>query len=155
MILGDYLNIPPGDIRFRYGHVGKPEVAYPQSGIRFNLTHSDDLALLVLASGQDVGIDLEPVRERKNLLGIAKRIFDEPTFKDLSALPNKNLVYEFKRHWTALEARVKARGISLFKKSDDSGVNCVNFEPLPGWMAAVATTGVLPEIKQWGCYRFR
>ena len=82
------------------------------------------------------------------------RIFDESTFKDLSALPNKNLVYEFKRHWTALEARAKARGISLFNKSDDTGIDCVNFEPLPGWVAAVAAISALPDIEQWVCYRF-
>jgi 4'-phosphopantetheinyl transferase len=154
MILGDYLDTPPGDIRFRYGHMGKPEMIYPQAGIRFNLSHSDDLALLVLASGQDVGIDLEPVRERENLLGIAKRIFDDSTFKEFSALPNKNLVYEFKRRWTALEARAKAKGISLFNKTDAGDTDCINFEPLPGWMAAVAATATLPDTGQWGCYRF-
>ena len=98
---------------------------------------------------------LEPVRERKNLLGIAWRIFDEHTFKDLSALPKKNLVYEFKRHWTTLEAKAKAKGISLFNKIDAGDTDCINFEPMPGWMAAVATTAPLPDIGQWCCYQFK
>ena len=155
MILGDYLDMDPQDIRFRYGHVGKPEIAYPETDVRFNLSHSDDLALLGLASDQDIGIDLEPVRERKNLLGIAKRIFDEATFKDLSALPNKILVHEFKCHWTVLEARAKAKGISLFNKADAGDTDCINFEPMPGWVAAIAATATLPDIGQWGCYRFK
>src|SRR4051812_1527331 len=64
MILSSYLSQEPNRLRFQYGPGGKPEVeqqgevAHP---LRFNLSHSDRMAILVVAWGRRVGVDLEQI----------------------------------------------------------------------------------------------
>lgn len=59
-ILGHYLDRPPKDLIFRHGDWGKPELAGHEE-LRFSLSHCDDLALLAVTAGRDVGVDVERV----------------------------------------------------------------------------------------------
>ena len=61
-LLGRYLRTPPGHLRFAYNAFGKPELA-PEFGtrLRFNLSHSADVALIAVAVDADIGVDLEYV----------------------------------------------------------------------------------------------
>jgi 4'-phosphopantetheinyl transferase len=64
MILGSYLGVPSREIRVQYQPNGKPEI-HSFTGparLRFNLTHSDDLALFALTLDQEIGIDVEQVQ---------------------------------------------------------------------------------------------
>ncbi|MCP3868844.1 MAG: 4'-phosphopantetheinyl transferase superfamily protein [Gammaproteobacteria bacterium] len=153
-VLSDYLGMQPWEIRFAYGAMGKPEVALSDTGIRFNLSHSEDLAILVVTDQGEVGIDLEPIRQRKNLLGIAKRVFDESTFKYLSCLPNISQMQEFNRLWTELEARSKAAGKGVFHRPEGTGIDILSFEPKEEWVATIALMGDLPGIDSWHCHHF-
>src|SRR5688572_7076350 len=58
MLLGKYLGIPPTEIDFAYDAGGKPRLhdETKLDGLRFNLAHSGDLAVVVVARGCDVGI---------------------------------------------------------------------------------------------------
>jgi 4'-phosphopantetheinyl transferase len=53
-ILGRYLDIAPGEIRFRYGLHGKPELdsSIDRRDISFNVSHSHDLALIAVATAR-------------------------------------------------------------------------------------------------------
>src|SRR5881394_833913 len=55
-LLGRYLDIDPGQIRFVYNAFGKPEL-HPDfgGGLNFNLAHSADLALIAIARDARVG----------------------------------------------------------------------------------------------------
>ena len=67
MILGRLLTITPDRVVFRSGPGGKPELASTGDHAgprppRFNVTHSDDLALIAMSLDRELGVDLE--RER-------------------------------------------------------------------------------------------
>ncbi len=70
-ILAHYLGTSPAEIAFVYGDHGKPALAPPYGDLRFNLSHSHDLALCAVARGSEVGVDVERIRELDDLEGMA------------------------------------------------------------------------------------
>jgi 4'-phosphopantetheinyl transferase len=60
-LLGHYLGQNPASICLQYGTNGKPALSH-KSELRFNVTHSGDMAAIALTQGCDVGIDLEQIR---------------------------------------------------------------------------------------------
>ena len=77
MILGRLLTIRPDRVVFRSGPGGKPELAADpdHSGPRlprFNVTHSDDLALIAMSLDRELGVDLE----RQRTISEADRIVE-------------------------------------------------------------------------------
>src|SRR5208282_4264554 len=67
LILGRLTNAPPQDVAFRFVPGGKPELAGPRPpgnvpSLRFNVTHSDDLALIAVSLDRELGVDLERLR---------------------------------------------------------------------------------------------
>ena len=151
-ILGDYLATDARSIGFQYGAVGKPEIAHPGSGLRFNLSHSKHLALLALTWQNDIGVDIEPINRRANLLAIARKIFGEEAFEKLSVMREPERTVRFFEWWTTLEARAKCDGNGVFSQSDIKRP-AVNFEPESGWMAAVAIAGGIPALSKWVTHR--
>ncbi|GII84199.1 hypothetical protein Ssi03_21890 [Sphaerisporangium siamense] len=106
-ILGRYLDLPAEAVEFQYGENGKPALrpdpARPD--LRFNLSHSGPLALLAVAVGRDVGVDVERVRSGVSARAIAERRFDREGAEAVAADPGV-----FFRLWTRKEACVKASG---------------------------------------------
>ena len=56
IVLGNALKIAPEAVRLRARPNGKPELDEQISNIRFNLSHSADLALIAVAFGREVGV---------------------------------------------------------------------------------------------------
>ena len=77
ILLGHYLALPPGEIRFQYGPHGKPTVDpdLAPNDLRFNLTHSHGLALFALSQGRELGVDVERIRPEMAGEQIARRFF--------------------------------------------------------------------------------
>ena len=63
-ILGTYLNQPAASLRFRANGFGKPELAHGAawSALHFNLSHSQSIAVLAVANGLPLGVDVEDVK---------------------------------------------------------------------------------------------
>ena len=62
-LLGGYLGAGPVDIAFEYGIHGKPALARRHgSPLKFNVSHSDGVALMAISHGVEVGIDVEAIR---------------------------------------------------------------------------------------------
>ena len=62
-ILGTYLNQSAERLRFHANRFGKPELDNdPLLLISFSLSHSHSIALLAVANGRPVGVDVEDVR---------------------------------------------------------------------------------------------
>jgi 4'-phosphopantetheinyl transferase len=112
-ILAAYLDVEPAAVRFRYGERGKPELE-PRGDLRFNVAHSDELALVAVTRGRDVGVDVERV-DRERDRRVARRFFAASEHAAIEALPERERDLAFLRCWTAKEAYVKAlgRGLSL------------------------------------------
>ena len=107
--LGERLGRPAATLRFEYGPVGKPALAGGER-LRFNLSHSDRYALLAMAEGVDVGVDIERVRALSDMDALAERVFSASERVALAAVPVNRRVETFFAGWTRKEAYIKARG---------------------------------------------
>lgn len=129
-ILARYLDVEPAMLRFAAGPHGKPALD-PPSLLRFNLSHSGERALVALAWGREVGVDIEDRRDPKrqhhdaaSLLALARATFSDAEVQMLEALEPPAVERAFFRCWTRKEAFVKAmgRGLSLDLRSFDVSV---------------------------------
>jgi 4'-phosphopantetheinyl transferase len=64
-LLGGYIGVAPEALSFAYGQYGKPRLADPSASVEFNLAHSAALAVVAVAHGAIVGVDVEHRPERK------------------------------------------------------------------------------------------
>lgn len=133
-VLSRYVETPPDQIRFAYNAFGKPELSSEfGSRLKFNLSHSADLALIAVADAA-VGVDVERVRE-ENYAEVARYLF-----ATAEVGPEAEA---FLRYWTKTEAYIKARGESLADAPADvlAGWSFFPLEPAPGYIGAVAVEG--------------
>jgi 4'-phosphopantetheinyl transferase len=115
IILGRYLGAPPGSLKFSYGPHGKPAVS-PGSGgtaLRFNVAHSQGMALYGVTIGREIGIDIERIRSDFATDQIADQCFSRRELAALRALSPESRLEGFFRCWTRKEAYLKARGEGL------------------------------------------
>lgn len=114
-LLGSYVQTAPEKVVFRYNDYGKPQLDTNIHGaeLRFNLSHSADIALLAVARGRELGIDIEAVREVAEADQIATRQFDAAESASYAALPAHLRQEGFFVRWTLKEAFIKAHGSGL------------------------------------------
>jgi 4'-phosphopantetheinyl transferase len=114
-LLGQYLNLPPTEIEFTFEAIAKPRLAqkHAPSGLRFNVTHSGDLALIAVTRGCDVGVDVERFRTVKQLEQLARRYFHPQEIEAVLQTPSAERNAAFLRCWTAKEAVLKAFGTGI------------------------------------------
>src|SRR5262245_157370 len=113
-LLGRYLQIQPHRIRYDYGVFGKPELCPTfGGGIQFSLSHADGLALIAIAAGSKVGVDLEGIQSQVDYMAIARQFFSTSETEELSALPSRSYAEAFISCWTKKEACLKACGGGL------------------------------------------
>lgn len=115
IILGRYLEIGPELIEFRYEPGGKPRVADALNPfrLRFNVSHSAEIALIAVGFGRELGIDVEYIRPNVDVLEIATHFFSPREILELSGLPGNQQIHGFFNCWTRKEAFVKAIGLGL------------------------------------------
>lgn len=114
-ILGRYLERRPGQVRFTYGRFGKPDLkgGATASDLRFNLSHAEDIALIALTRGSEIGVDVEFVREEFTGMEVAERFFSRAEVEALRASPEESRADAFFVCWTRKEAYIKALGAGL------------------------------------------
>ncbi len=113
-ILGRYQGLSPSDIQFAYTAQGKPELAAAQAGgLHFNLAHSGDLALVALARGRPLGVDLERKLPREAPDLLVERFFSAGERAAFGRVPPEHKALAFLLGWTRKEAYLKARGEGL------------------------------------------
>lgn len=106
-LLSQYTNTSPGSLTFSYNTAGKPDLQ--GSPLHFNLTHSDDLALLAVAH-QPVGIDLEQFRPLAGFGYLVNTALNQAERTAFNQLPEDRKNFTFFRLWTSKEAVMKALG---------------------------------------------
>ncbi|MFJ9005172.1 4'-phosphopantetheinyl transferase family protein [Streptomyces canus] len=113
LILAGCLDVPPEELRLRRGRHGKPRLA-GSSDVRFNLSHSGELALVAVTRHQEVGVDVDRLRPGLPVEPFAERFFpaSDARFVAAAAGPTER-AERFLRLWTRKEAVVKAAGARL------------------------------------------
>ena len=116
-VIARYLETQPESLRFSYGAYGKPALA-SEHVLRFNLSHSHEVALLAVALDAELGVDVEHVRADFASEDIARRFFSRAEVEVFNALPREEQVAAFFRCWTRKEAYIKAIGKGLSQPLD-------------------------------------
>jgi len=112
LLLGRCLHVPAASLRFDYGEFGKPALA--QGGAwHFNVAHSGDYALLAVANGREVGVDIEQHRSLSDLADLAGTVFSPNEAAAWHRLAEAERVPGFFTAWSAKEAVAKATGRGL------------------------------------------
>ena len=164
-LLGRYLGVEPRQVVFRYGRNEKPYLAGAAArlapGLEFNLSNSDELAIVAFTTGTEVGADVERLRPMPDALAIAERFFSAAERRVLAATPEGDLERTFFRCWTRKEAYLKAVGTGITVPLDRFDVtlaaedpprivamegdatqgadwSLTHLEPAPGYLGALA-----------------
>jgi 4'-phosphopantetheinyl transferase len=110
-LLAGYLSSRPGQMDFSYGTYGKPELTGDLHGkLKFNISHSGNLAIFAIANGLDVGVDIEEIHAMSDLEGTAAMILSSDELVEFKALPPNRKLERFFTIWTCKEAILKAFG---------------------------------------------
>lgn len=135
-ILAAYTAAP---VEFGQGEHGKPFLpAIPE--LKFNLSHSHEMAVVAVALEIEVGVDVERLRRLEECMAIAERFFPPAEAAALAEVPPQERETEFFRRWTGIEAKLKARGIGLYGAGAelDGQWTVLPVEVPAGYVASVA-----------------
>jgi len=176
-LLAGYLGAAPSAITYVVGEHGKPSLA-ARDGVRanveFNLSHSEDIALIAVARGQPVGVDVQHWSESVEHLRLAERFFSPHERDALRALTHEaeQVAGAFFAAWTRKEAYVKATGYGIARGLHHFDVtlapgeharlladrldpdaparwSMTALEPAPRYSAAVVVASPLREVERF------
>ena len=118
-IIGAEMGRAPETMAFDYGPAGKPSLSGAEAtAVRFNLSHSDQWALLAVTRAGDVGVDIEKQRPLPDVLRLAQTAFSPTELEELRGVPASAQEDAFFAGWTRKEAYIKARGDRLTRLRD-------------------------------------
>jgi len=175
IILGRYLDIPPGEIRLEYNRHGKPAILpeLNMKNISFNLSHSGSLALCAVTVNAAIGIDVEYSRPVLRAEKILDRFFSEGEREYYRSQPETVKECAFMNLWTLREAYSKALGRGLSSDLRDIDLSPAlagdsassaslrlgngteetwtihRFSPGDGYIAALASNGKASVIRRY------
>ncbi|TBR60745.1 4'-phosphopantetheinyl transferase [Westiellopsis prolifica IICB1] len=165
-ILGRYLGVEPQAVEFTYELRGKPLLAdrFADSGVSFNLSHSQDLALCGVSRNRKIGIDVEYMRSVSDVEALAERFFAPREYEVVRSLPSNQQQQVFFRYWTCKEAYLKAIGVGIVqlekveisltleqpaKLITDEEWSLIELVPGDHYLGAVAMAGQNLDLKYW------
>lgn len=162
-LLAARLGVTASAVEFRHGAFGKPYLSerYSDENIYFNVSHSEDHALIAISLGHELGVDLERIRSLPDLESLAERAFSAGECAAFREQPASTRLEAFFRCWTRKEAYMKGRGDGFALPLDSFEVSVAPGEPArllrvddrpsdaglwriedvivpPGWAAALA-----------------
>ena len=110
-VLSEQLGCFPAEVRLTYGRNGKPMLEGGRGDFEFNLAHCAGDAVIALAVGAAVGVDIELLRPIPNVGDLAHLVFSEAEHRELEVASDP--VGAFLNGWTRKEAYVKALGLGI------------------------------------------
>lgn len=158
-LLAERLGTTSEAVDFTYGLYGKPGLA--GEDLRFNVSHSEGIAVFAFTQGREIGIDIEAVVDMDDMDDVANHCFSDRETNSFRRLKDSDKTLGFFNCWTRKEAFVKALGDGLQypldsfdvtltpgepaeiqRIGDRDGRNCgwqlYSFEPAHGFVGAVA-----------------
>ena len=173
LILGRYLNLHAHRLQFIYGPQGKPALTPSfSSALEFNLSDSSELAVLAVATGQPLGIDIEQLRPIAETEDLAAHAFTAREVERLQRAAASRRAGEFFQLWTRSEAVAKAMGCGMrmsstslaqadagsvprrLRSPGDAEPASWRVYPLPapaGYTGTLATSQVVEEMVYFAC----
>ncbi len=112
-LLAARTGVPAAALVFEEGPFGKPALAGQHCS--FNMSHSEDVALVALADAGvgEIGVDVEMLRAMPDAAALARQNFSASENAELAALPSGDQSLAFLLGWTRKEACLKAIGSGL------------------------------------------
>jgi 4'-phosphopantetheinyl transferase len=121
-VLGQALSRDPASLAWQHGAQGKPSLLGGE-GLHFNLSHSDEVAVLALSAHHEVGIDVEMHHAPRDAANLSQAVLTESERAWMLAGAPADLDRRFLCCWTRKEACIKAigAGLSLPPQTFDAG----------------------------------
>jgi 4'-phosphopantetheinyl transferase len=111
-LLAGYLKKTPQELALRLTEYGKP-LLEGRFDLRFNVSHTEGLALLAFVHRREIGVDVERIRPEPDARKLAERFFSVHERDAMQHLRGEALQEAFFRCWSRKEAYIKARGEGL------------------------------------------
>lgn len=161
-ILGAYIGCEPSSIKFERREYGKPRLTSRnfEFPIRFNMAHSEDIVCFIISKGNEVGIDIEKIKNDFDWYSIAKLYFTPKEAAVLQLLPREEQIKSFLILWTRKEALLKALGTGLSDLENIKAIEnyysklnypLVSFSLGGNYQGAIAVSNEISNIRY---YRF-
>jgi 4'-phosphopantetheinyl transferase len=154
LILSDYLAQAPAEIELRVAALGKPSVAAGE--LEYSLAHAGDRALVAVAWGWSVGVDLERVVQFDDAVAAARAALTAAEREHVLRAADDR-ARELLRLWTRKEALLKATGegvraapreLDVLDDEPRPGWRVSDLKAGPGWVGAVAVPAAVTQIRQ-------
>lgn len=119
-VLSRYEAVEPAAWVFQSNAHGRPGVARPRTSIYydFNVSHARGIVLCLVARGRRVGVDVERVDPKVEVLDVGAHFFAPSERADLVATAADLRCRRFFEYWTLKESYVKACGKGLAMAPD-------------------------------------
>jgi 4'-phosphopantetheinyl transferase len=150
ILLSAYLKTDLMGVSFHYSPNGKPSLGngHDASEIKFNVSHSDRMALFGFVRRRELGVDIERIERDVGIREIAGRFFSYAEQQAFEQVPAELKQETFFRCWTRKEAFVKAKGNGLSLPLDQFDVSL-----LPKQSAELLRTWPDPEERdRWSMW---
>lgn len=160
-LLSSYLGLPASEIPIVVTPDGKPVLSDKNHLLYFNVSHTQDVSLFAFGE-VDLGVDVEADRTVPSLSELVNRFFHVDEQRDFQTLPFEHQQASFLRAWTCKEAILKGVGcgsrkldacrvsidpahpIEIHQVPDERPWRLVEWQPYPGYYAALAAQTLLP-----------
>lgn len=147
MLLANYLGLSPKKIQFEYNRNSKPKVKKSiNDKIEFNVSHSKDWIIVAISFDAPIGVDIEYIRQNRELLQIAKSFFTRMEYELLLKLPLAERTIAFYKIWTRKEAYIKALGTGLSLSLNSFYVKSTNAESTEIYCSKTN------KLLDWSCF---
>jgi 4'-phosphopantetheinyl transferase len=113
LILANYCNCEPEDLRFTYGGSQKPGIESNgrlSQTVAFNLSHSADAIQIAIAAEGSVGIDVEHLGRKPDLGALLAECLTDDEERSVSRMDEPQRQRAFLRYWVHKEAFLKCVG---------------------------------------------
>lgn len=148
-IIAAQLKISASEVIFQTNENGKPYI--PGLPLHFNLSHSEEMAIVAITATAEVGVDIEYVKNDIDALEIAERFFHRDEFAQLKKAPPEKYLHYFYTCWTGKEAYLKAKGHGITNYLNKFSLNIQD----PKSIKIIFADKELDEFKSWFVRSFR
>lgn len=148
--LAQYLKVDPAAIELEAAVGGKPRLADRASPLRFNLSHSHQLAVVAVGLDREVGIDVEWIDRERDLLRLAPRALGPADAERVRAASAASRPEIFYAAWARREAVAKCHGTGLTSAASAADAAAATIEVRAGFAGAVAVAApTVPPLRRF------